>query len=343
MIIDNLVNEHIKNLTPYSSARNEFKGVGSVFLDANENPFGEFNRYPDPLQLTIKKEIAEFENISIDNIFLGNGSDEAIDLVFRVFCNSQKDYALVFTPTYGMYSVCAAINNIPLIELPLKKNFQIDIKKCKQTIEDRKIKLLFICSPNNPTANNINAKDILFILKKFKGIVVVDEAYIDFSEQPSLISYIKKYPNLIVLRTFSKAWGLAAARVGMAISSKEVITYFNKVKPPYNISLPNQQIVLKALKQKKQVQKTINQILKQRSIVIKKLQQLSIVNKIYSSQANFILVKVTDAIKIYNQLVQKQLIIRNRTTIIKNCLRITIGTAAENKLLIKALKEIENA
>lgn len=343
MTIDNLVRPCIQKLKPYSSARNEFKGTDAVFLDANENPFGELNRYPDPQQLAIKKEIASLNKIAIENIFLGNGSDEAIDLVFRIFCEPAQHKALIFPPTYGMYTVCAGINNVEVVELALTKRFQIDTKAITPFLQDENLKLIFICSPNNPTANNIKVKDIHFILQNFKGIVVIDEAYIDFSEQESFVSFINTYSNLIVLKTFSKAWGLAAARVGMAISNQEIINYFNKIKPPYNISLPNQQIVLNALQQKRQAKKITQQIIKQRIAVEKNLAQIPIVKKIYPSNANFILVKVNNATELYDKLLQQNIVVRNRTSVVNNCLRITIGTATENKLLINALKKIAHA
>lgn len=341
-MIDNLVRPCIKKLKPYSSARDEFKGSNAIFLDANENPFGEFNRYPDPHQVLIKQQIAKINNVEPQNIFLGNGSDEAIDLVFRIFCEPAKHKALQFPPTYGMYSVCAGINDVEMIEVDLTKKFQLNIKAIVPLLQDEHLKLIFICSPNNPTANNINAKDIHFILKNFKGIVVIDEAYIDFSEQESFVRFINTYPNLIVLKTFSKAWGLAAARVGMAFSNKEIISYFNKIKPPYNISLPNQQIVLNALTKKQKLKQVIKTIQAQKLVVQEALLKLRFVQKIYPSDANFILVKVTNATAIYDQLLQKNIVIRNRTSVMHNCLRITIGTPNENKQLINALIQLNH-
>lgn len=343
MTIDNLVRPCIQKLKPYSSARDEFKGTDAVFLDANENPFGVLNRYPDPQQLAIKTEIATLNKVGIENIFLGNGSDEAIDLVFRIFCEPAQHKALIFPPTYGMYTVCASINNVEVIEVPLTKNFQLNIAAIKQLLQDENLKLIFICSPNNPTANNIKAKDIHFIIQNFKGIVVIDEAYIDFSEEESFVSFINTYPNLIVLKTFSKAWGLAAARVGMAFSNATIIQYFNKVKPPYNISLLNQQAIIKALLHKQKVKQAIKTINQEKEKLIAALQQNLVAKKVFPSHANFILVKVDNATQLYNKLLLQNIVVRNRTSVINNCLRITIGSPAENKVLIKALKNIAHA
>lgn len=343
MTTDNLVRPCIQKLKPYSSARDEFKGTDAVFLDANENPFGVLNRYPDPQQLAIKTEIATLNKVAIENIFLGNGSDEAIDLVFRIFCEPAQHKALIFPPTYGMYTVCASINNVEVIEVPLTKNFQLNIAAIKQLLQDENLKLIFICSPNNPTANNIKAKDIHFIIQNFKGIVVIDEAYMDFSEEESFVSFINTYPNLIVLKTFSKAWGLAAARVGMAFSNATIIKYFNRTKPPYNISLLNQQAVLNALQQKQKVKQAIKTINQQKEKLVAALQQNALVKKIFPSHANFILVKVNNATELYDKLLQQNIVVRNRTSVVNNCLRITIGTATENKSLIKVLKQLANA
>jgi len=337
--LDTLVRPNILTLEPYSSARDEFSGSEGVFLDANENPFGELNRYPDPLQKQLKLKLAEVKQVPPENIFLGNGSDEIIDLCFRIFCEPGKDTAMTFTPTYGMYEVSANINNVQLIKVPLDDTFQIDEKIAISNSESEKLKLIFICSPNNPTGNILNAVEK--IIQSFKGIVVVDEAYIDFSCSESLSQKISLYPNLIVLQTLSKAWGLAAARVGIAYTNTQVISYLNKVKPPYNISTPNQVAAVQALKNvaRYKLQKAI--LLEQKDLMIGELQKLAIVKKIYPSDANFVLIEVTEADVIYNILINNNIIIRNRNRVVNNCLRITIGTPQENSALLAALKNIK--
>jgi histidinol-phosphate aminotransferase len=338
--INKLIRENVLRLTPYSCARDEFKGTDGIFLDANENPFGPLNRYPDPYQKELKAAIARFKGISDENIFLGNGSDEIIDLCFRVFCNPGKDKVLTFTPTYGMYGVSASVNDITVINVPLNSQFQIDLPAVKPLLTDKALKIIFICSPNNPTGNAMNYSDVKDLIKSFNGIVVIDEAYIDFCEQPSFIKLVDKYPNLILLQTFSKAFGLAAARVGMAFMNKTVIQYFNKLKPPYNISTINQNAALKKFKNTGEVKKQIIRIKKERTRVMKALQKMRIIEKIYPTDANFVLVKVTDATSIYNSLVNNNIIVRNRHSVIENCLRITIGKRSENDSLIRTLKTI---
>lgn len=340
--IEKQIRPNIKNMKPYSSARNEFIGNNGVFLDANENPFGEFNRYPDPYQKELKQVLSKLKKVTDDSIFLGNGSDEAIDLVFRIFCEPKLDKALQFGPTYGMYEVAAAINDIELINIDLTADFQINIEKVKPFFKDESIKLIFICSPNNPTGNTILKKDIDFILRNFIGIVIIDEAYIDFSTASSFLEEIEKYNNLIVLQTFSKAWGMAGARVGMAFSNPTIIHYFNKIKAPYNISQLNQIAVLDKLNQYELFQKEKETIIQERKKIVKTLLSISFVKKVYPSEANFLLVEVTDANQIYQQLVVAKIIVRNRTSIIKNCIRITIGTKEENQQLLTALKTISN-
>lgn len=340
--IEKQIRPNIKNMKPYSSARNEFIGNNGVFLDANENPFGEFNRYPDPYQKELKQVLSKLKKVTDDSIFLGNGSDEAIDLVFRIFCEPKLDKALQFGPTYGMYEVAAAINDIELINIDLTADFQINIEKVKPFFKDESIKLIFICSPNNPTGNTILKKDIDFILRNFIGIVIIDEAYIDFSTATSFLEEIEKYNNLIVLQTFSKAWGMAGARVGMAFSNPTIIHYFNKIKAPYNISQLNQIAVLDKLNQYELFQKEKETIIQERKKIVKTLLSISFVKKVYPSEANFLLVEVTDANQIYQQLVVAKIIVRNRTSIIKNCIRITIGTKEENQQLLTALKTISN-
>ena len=335
---DNIVRKNILNLKPYTSARDEYSGNDGVFLDANENPFGELNRYPDPYQKKLKKKLSEMKSVPSENIFIGNGSDEVIDLTFRIFCNPGKDKALTFSPGYGMYDVSAQINDIKLIKVLLNKSFQIDFDVAEKYLNDKALKLILVCSPNNPTGNIID--NIELLLQKFKGIVVIDEAYIDFSKTISFITIIQEFPNLIVSQTFSKAWGLAASRVGTAYASTRVISLFNKVKPPYNVSGLNQKAVLKALKNYSEFEKRKSIILEQKSWLEKQLQGIPTVKKIYHSDANFILVEVTDADNVYNKLIRKKVIIRNRNLLVKNCIRITVGTPEENKKLIKELSEL---
>lgn len=337
--VNKLVRPNILSLQPYSSARSEFKGSRGIFLDANENPFGTLNRYPDPLQTELKEKLIEIKSIPFENIFIGNGSDEIIDLCFRLFCEPGKDKALIFTPTYGMYKVCADINNVKLVNMPLNDSFQIDNEIATSVLEEENLKLIFICSPNNPTGNSIDA--IETIVKSFKGIVVVDEAYIDFSPKESLSKKLEHYPNLIVLQTLSKAWGLAAARIGMAFCSTKIINLLNKVKPPYNISQLNYRAAIEMLSQKEIYEANNNIILTEREAIILKLKSIKWVVKVYPTDANFILIKVTDAGKIYNRLKNNFIIIRNRDKEIKNTLRITIGSPQENKALLNALQKIE--
>lgn len=338
--IKSLVRSNILELQPYSSARNEFSGKQGVFLDANENPFGTLKRYPDPNQKELKDELAKLKELAPDNIFIGNGSDEVIDLAFRIFGNPGKDKALSFSPTYGMYDVSAGINNVEIIQLPLNSNFQIDIETLKPWFKDKRLKLLFICSPNNPTGNTIHREAIEFILKKFNGIVIVDEAYIDFAEEKSLVKMVNEYNNLIISQTFSKAWGLAGARLGMAYACEELISLFNKVKSPYNISILNQKAALEALDNIDLFHDNLAVILKEKKRVERLLMNLTTVKKVYPSHANFILIEVDDANQLYSKLVAKNIIIRNRDKEVKNCLRISIGTPQENNQLINALKNI---
>jgi histidinol-phosphate aminotransferase len=336
--ITKTVRANILNLEPYSSARDEFEGSEGIFLDANENPFGDLNRYPDPFQKTLKEKLSEVKSIPAENIFLGNGSDEIIDLCFRVFCEPGKDKALTFVPTYGMYEVSAAINNVTLTKVPLDENFQIDTEAANPLLVDKNLKLIFICSPNNPTGNSIKAVE--YILQTFSGIVVVDEAYIDFADGDSISGKLDMYPNLIVLQTLSKAWGLAAVRLGIAYAGKDIIKYLNKVKPPYNISTLNQSAALTALQNIQTFNSRRDIILDEKDKLLTELQKLNFVLKVYPSETNFFLVEVTDADAIYNQLIVGKIIIRNRNKIVKNCLRITIGSPAENEALLGELKNI---
>ena len=340
--IKNLVRKNILNLKPYSSARDEFEGENGIFLDANENPFGELNRYPDPYQLKIKQRLSELNQIPSENIFLGNGSDEVIDLAFRIFCEPKKDKVLTFSPTYGMYEVSANINDVELINLELNKDFQIDLENLKPYFEDENLKIIFICSPNNPTGNSI--KNIKYILENFNGIVFIDEAYIDFSPEESFRNQIKNYPNLIVSQTFSKAWGMASVRVGIAYASEEIIKFYNKVKPPYNISQLNQDAILNTLNDEKinQVSENIKIILEEKKSLIQNLKKLNLVKTIFPSDANFVLIEVDNADSVYQELVNQNVIIRNRNSVIKNCLRITVGSPEENQKLIETLQNIDN-
>ena len=337
--LEKIIRPNIRQLKPYASARDEFSGKEGVFLDANENPFGTLNRYPDPHQTALKKKLGEVKSVSPKNIFIGNGSDEIIDLAFRIFCEPGKSKALTFSPTYGMYDVSAAVNDIELIKLPLTSDFQIDFEELKKYISDEALKLIFICSPNNPTGNNIS--DIEKVLQKFSGIVIVDEAYIDFSRTDSFLDEIKSYPNLIVSQTFSKAWGLAGARVGVAYAYESLIKLFDKVKPPYNVSELNQGAALDALENIDEFEKQKDIILAQRSFLEAELFDIPVVEKIYPSDANFLLVETTDAEKVYSELVNQKVITRNRNNLVTNCIRITVGTPEENQLLLKALSNIK--
>jgi len=340
--IHQLVRKNIRELTPYSSAREECTEQAGVFLDANENPYGIYNRYPDPYQVLLKQRIAEIKNINTKQIFVGNGSDEVIDLAFRIFCEPYKDRALTFTPTYGMYEVAAAINAIELVKVPLNDEFQIDMLKVNQFLSDPAIKLVFICSPNNPTGNLLKNEDIEHVLKTFKGIVVVDEAYIDFAKHPSLLEKLESFPNLIISQTLSKAWGLASLRLGLAFMSEELLSYYNKVKAPYNISSANQHIAMELLNGTSLFQQNVNEILSERSRLIQALKKMDTIKKIYPTDANFILIEVENAVDLYNRLLEMKIIIRNRHSVVNNCVRITVGKPEENQLLITALKKISN-
>lgn len=340
--IQQFVRKNIQNLAPYSSAREEYTGTEGVFLDANENPFGGLNRYPDPYQRELKQKIAALKQFDANQIFLGNGSDEIIDLAFRIFCEPGIDKALTFSPTYGMYEVAANINAVDLIKIPLNDDFNIDGKTIDKALMHENVKLIFICSPNNPTGNLVDVTAIESILNRFKGIVFIDEAYIDFSKQPSFLKKIAEYPNLVVCQTLSKAWGLAGVRLGIAYMSQEIMAYYNKVKAPYNISAVNQEQALKALNIEVEYLENVRLILKEKERLIQALQPLKIIRTIFPSDANFLLVEVEDANNLYNRLLTKQIIIRNRHSVLKNCVRITVGTTAENNQLITAVKEISN-
>ncbi|MDO5523072.1 MAG: histidinol-phosphate transaminase [Bacteroidia bacterium] len=334
-----LVRPNIRNLKPYSSARDEFSGSEGIFLDANENPYGTLNRYPDPHQKELKIALSEMKGVPADTIFIGNGSDEIIDLIYRIFANPGKDSVLICPPTYGMYEVSANINDINIVRVPLLDDFQLDIDSVLEKIHtDSSIKIIFICSPNNPTGNRL--KNVKTLLDNFNGIVALDEAYIDFRADRTYVPKIHKYPNLIVMQTFSKAWALAGARVGIAYAQKEIIALLDKVKPPYNVSKLNQKAALDALSLKHEESDRVSKIMNEKEFLIEELEKLPIVKKIFPSDANFLLVQVSDADSIYNQLVNKKIITRNRHSQIENCIRITVGTFNENRTLVAELKRI---
>lgn len=344
--LGDLVRPNIRNLKPYSSARGEFAGAAEIFLDANENSFGSpalkqnFNRYPDPLQTEIKKEISAWFDLSPAEIFVGNGSDEAIDLLLRAFCRPGKDEIIVTPPTYGMYQVSANINDVLVEKVLLSNDFKLDADKVLERVSPR-TKLVFLCSPNNPTGNSLERKTVLKIAENFAGILIIDEAYVDFSSQKSFVSEIKNRPNLVVLQTFSKAWGMAGLRVGLALANAEIIRYLNKIKPPYNISQIAQETLLKALKNREAVKTTIAGIIIEREDLAKSLADLPLVQQVYPSDANFLLVKMNDANAIYRRLVEQGIVVRNRSNVelCENCLRITVGTANENQSLISCLRQ----
>ena len=342
--LQNILRKNIKDLVPYSSARDEFKGEASVYLDANENSFGSpldvnYNRYPDPIQFKVKQRLSEIKGIPPENIFLGNGSDEAIDILFRAFCRPGLDNVITLPPTYGMYEVSANINDVEVRKIKLTPDYQLDMEGIAEAI-DENTKIIFICSPNNPTGNSINRADIETILANFQGLVVIDEAYINYSRQKTFIQELTEYANLVVLHTLSKAWGLAGLRLGMAFASEEIIKVFNKVKPPYNINEASQRIALEALQNVEQINNWIKLTVSEREKLINDLGKLELVLKIFPSDANFILVKTVDAKGIYDHLVNNGIIVRDRSKVelCEGSLRITVGTPDENKTLITNLK-----
>jgi histidinol-phosphate aminotransferase len=343
--LNNLLRENIKNLVPYSSARDEFKGEAQIFLDANENSFGSpltkwYNRYPDPLQKKVKQKLSEIKGVPTQNIFLGNGSDECIDILLRAFCDPGKDNIVICPPTYGMYEVSANINDVQVKKVPLTPSFQLDLNAIEEAVDDH-TKMIFLCSPNNPTGNSLNKNDVEIILNNYFGLVVIDEAYINFSRFRSFTQELNDYPNICILQTLSKAWGLAALRVGIAFASEAIVQIMNKIKPPYNINQPSQELTLKALEEVAQVNGMIQEIVKQRGELIDQLSKLSIVQKIHPSDANFLLVKVINAREIYNFLLGKGIVVRDRSKVelCEGCLRITVGTPNENNELIRELKD----
>ena len=342
--LQELVRPNIWSLAPYSSARNEYAGrEARVFLDANENPYNQpYNRYPDPLQLELKASISKVKGVPADCIFLGNGSDEAIDLPYRIFCRPGQDNVVAIEPTYGMYKVCADINDVEYRPVKLDEQFQMTAESVLAAC-DEQTKLVWLCSPNNPSGNCLKREEVLKVINGFEGIVIVDEAYSDFASQPPLRSELGKHPNLIVLNTMSKAWGCAAIRLGMAFASKEIIEIFNKVKYPYNVNQLTQRQALEAMKDPFEVDKWVRTLLLERSRMVDAFKLLPICEKVYPTDANFFLARMTDATGIYNYLVDKGIIVRNRTRVqlCQNCLRITIGTKTENNELLSALRQYQ--
>jgi len=341
--LDKLLRDNIRQLVPYSSARDEFKGEAQIFIDANENSLGSpltkwYNRYPDPHQWKVKEAISKIKGISPQHIFLGNGSDECIDLLYRAFCVPGKDNVIINPPTYGMYEVSAHINDVEVRRVVLQDDFQLDLVHLENRM-DENTKIIWICSPNNPTANSMNRQDIEIVLNNFPGLVVIDEAYVNFSRHRSFIQELSDYPNLVVLQTMSKAWGLAGLRLGMAFASEAIIDVYNKVKPPYNISQATQELALKALEEVGQVNEMIKSLVSMREQLAGELAMLPLVRKVYPSDANFLLVKTVDARRIYEYLLEEGIVVRDRSKVelCEGCLRITVGTEKENAELVGAL------
>jgi len=345
MNIDTLVRNNVKNMSSYSSARDDYSGGANkklIYLDANESPFDNgINRYPDNKHTELKKVISNIKNINVNQIVFGNGTDEILDLIVRVFCNPNKDKIITLPPTYGMYDVIAKTNGVENIEIPLKSDFSIDKNEILK-LSSKTTKILFLCSPNNPTGNSFDTNDLIDLIKGFNGVVVVDEAYIDFSSKQSLISLINENNNLIITQTMSKAYGMAGIRLGMGFSNQKNINYLNKIKPPYNINVLTERKALEELNKIDEIKKNIDLVLNQRKLLISCLEKLDFIDKIYKSDANFLLVKVDNADFRYNQLLEKGIIVRNRSNqpLCQNCLRITIGTENENKSLIKILNQL---
>jgi len=343
--LENILRENIKQLVPYSSARDEFHGEAKIFIDANENSLGSplqksYNRYPDPLQWKLKEAISKVKGVPPKNMFLGNGSDECIDILYRAFCNPGRDNVIINPPTYGMYEVSAHINDVELRKARLLENFQLNLETIESLIDEH-TKIIWICSPNNPTSNSMNREDIEMILNNFDGLVVIDEAYINFSKHRSFIQELEEYPNLVILQTLSKAWGLAGLRLGMAFASTSVIDIYNKVKPPYNINQATQEIALDALGKMDEVNQMIRTLVEQREILAKRLIQLPMIKKVYPSEANFLLVKMDRAREVYEYLLTEGIVVRDRSRVelCEGCLRITVGTESEN---IELLRQLQN-
>lgn len=339
---------HILELKPYSSARDEFSGSEGIFLDANENPYHSvnkeyYNRYPDPYQWKVKEKISRIKNVPKENIFLGNGSDEPIDLIIRAFCRPAVDNIIIMPPTYGMYEVSASINDVEIRKVNLSPSFQIVKNKVLEAV-DEYTKLIFVCSPNNPSGNLLAQNDIVGLLESFRGVVVLDEAYIDFCPDATLLSRLKEFPNLIILQTFSKAWGMAALRLGMAFASEEIVKILNKIKPPYNINALTQEKALEMLDHENEKDRIVEELIGEKEWLSSALEQLDLVEKVHLSDANFVLVKVNkDAKAVYEDLVKQGIIVRDRSKVVlcEGCLRISIGTSVENKELINKLKLID--
>lgn len=342
MEIKKLLRKNIQTLKPYSSARDEYTGEAMVFLDANENPFNKpYNRYPDPLQRKVKEKISALKDVAAENIFLGNGSDEPIDLLIRAFCEPGTDNIVTINPTYGMYQVAADISGVELRKVSLNENYDIESEQLLEATNNN-TKLIFLCSPNNPTGNNLNKDAILEIVKSFNGIIVVDEAYIDFAPGKSLLKEIEKFPNLVILQTFSKAWGMAGIRLGMAFAPIEIIQILNKIKYPYNLNILTQQKALELLEEREQVEKWIKLLIAEREKMAELLNSFPFVTNVYPSDANFLLVKMHDVKGIYNYLVEEGIIVRDRSKVhlCEDSLRITIGSSEENETMLNALKEL---
>jgi histidinol-phosphate aminotransferase len=341
--LEKLVRRNVLKLKPYSSARDEFKGHASVYLDANENPYpaSQYNRYPDPHQIKLKRLISEIKSIPDDQIFLGNGSDEPIDLLMRAFCEPGIDNVVIPQPTYGMYTVSAEINNVSIRTVKLTPDFDLDVSTILQIV-DANTKLIFLCSPNNPSGNLLSFEKVKQVISAFPGLVIVDEAYIDFANYPGFLPLIKQYPNLVVLQTLSKAWGLAALRLGMCFASNAIIGLLNKIKPPYNISLPSQQAAEAGLQKIDQKNTWVAEIIVERKSLEKELIQVKKVKKVYPSDANFLLVKISEAPNVYQRLVSRGIIVRDRSTVIlcDDCLRITVGMPTENQTLLNELNAL---
>ncbi len=348
--LSSVLRPHILSVKPYSSARDEYEGTEGIFLDANENPFGSatgqpYNRYPDPYQAQLKRKIANLKHVRPEQIFLGNGSDEPIDLLIRAACTPGQDEIILLPPTYGMYEVSAGINNVPMVKVSLTPDFQLDVPATLAAIAAHpKAKLIFLCSPNNPTGNSLQREDVIQIIEAFAGLVIVDEAYIDFSSEPSFITLLDRFPNLVVLQTFSKAWGLAALRLGMAFASAELISVLNKIKAPYNVNALTQQLASESLDNLTVKDKMVKEIISQRELLLVQLSTLPLVQKVFPSDANFLLVRVPDGKRVYQYLVDGKIIVRDRSGVrlCEGCLRITVGTPDENSKLIESLSAYRN-
>jgi histidinol-phosphate aminotransferase len=347
--INLLLRDNIRNMIPYSSARDEFSGTANIFLDANENSLGsplkpDYNRYPDPHQLKVKEQLSLIKGVPPGNIFLGNGSDECIDLLYRAFCIPGKDNVIIHPPTYGMYEVSAHLNDIEVRRAVLTKSFELDLELIEKLI-DSHTKIIWLCSPNNPTGNILNGTDIEVILNNFDGLVVIDEAYINFSRHQSFIRELTEYPNLVILHTLSKAWGLAGLRLGMAFASDQIIEILNRIKPPYNIGQATQQLVVEALTGKDRVNEMIREIVSMRKVLAERMAGLSIVIKMYPSEANFLLIKIKNAKKIYDDLLVQGIVVRDRSSAYgcEDCLRITVGTKEQNDKLFEVLQKFEES